>query len=186
MSIPLIVSLLAGLIILLFGRQLFWLFVGIVGFIISFELATQYFAAQEEWMVLLIALVIGLLGALLAVFLQYAAVGVAGFLAGGYAVYALANNLDLLNQEQLLLWLLALVGGIIGAVLVLLLFDWALIILSASTGATLLVQPFAWDSAVKMLLVVVLIVIGVAFQAYQLSRGETVRRKRTIRRVSQE
>ncbi len=49
-------------------------------------------------------------------------------------------------------WLLFLIGGIIGAILVSALFDWALIILSAVAGATLIVQAFQFSSTINLLL----------------------------------
>ena len=137
-SLSLVVMVLAGLAALLFGRQLFWLFVGIVGFLVGFELATRLITGQPDWIILLIALVAGLLGALLAVFLQYVAVAVAGFLAGGYALFTLLRTLDLMPDMEWARWGLLIVGGIIGAALILLLYDWALIVLSAGTGAATL------------------------------------------------
>ena len=185
-SLSLIITLIAGLAALLFGRRLFWLFVGLVGFLVSFNLATEFLGGQPQWIILLIALVVGILGALLAVFLQYIAVAVAGFLAGGYAVLSLVRLLSLdLNQEWLF-WFIFILGGVIGAILILLVFDWALIILSSGVGAATLVQLAELftelSPALNLILFFLLLIVGIAFQAYTLPVGDTTTRRRIIRR----
>ena len=185
-SLSLIITLIAGLAALLFGRRLFWLFVGLVGFLVSFNLATEFLGGQPQWIILLIALVVGILGALLAVFLQYIAVAVAGFLAGGYAVLSLVRLLSLdLNQEWLF-WFIFILGGVIGAILILLVFDWALIILSSGVGAATLVQLAELftelSPALNLILFFLLLIVGIAFQAYTLPAGDTTTRRRIIRR----
>lgn len=185
-TLSLIITLAAGLAALLFGRQLFWLFVGLVGFLVSFNLATEFLGGQPQWIILLIALVVGILGALLAVFLQYVAVGIAGFLAGGYASFALLRLLELEVNQDWLSWVVFIIGGIVGAILVLLIFDWALIILSSGVGAATLVQLTELftdlSPTVNLVLFVLLLIVGIAFQAYMLPTGDATTRRRIIRR----
>lgn len=185
-SLSLIITLLAGLGALLFGRRLFWLFVGLVGFLVSFNLATEFLSGQPQWIILLIALIVGLVGALLAVFLQYIAVAVAGFLAGGYAIFSLMQLLNVAINEAWLYWFILILGGVIGAILVLLVFDWALIILSAGVGAATLVQLAErfteLSSPLNLILFFLLLIVGIAFQAYTLPAGDTTTRRRIIRR----
>ena len=83
-------NILAGLAVLFFGRRLFWLFVGCVGFIVGFELAGDMLQGQPEWVILVIALGVGVLGAIASIFLQRVFVVVAGFFAGGYCLSTLA------------------------------------------------------------------------------------------------
>jgi len=186
-TLSLIITLLAGLGALLFGRRLFWLFVGLVGFLVSFNLATEFLGGQPQWVILLIALLVGLVGALLAVFLQYIAVAVAGFLAGGYAMFSLMQLFNLDINEAWLYWFIVILGGVIGAILVLLVFDWALIILSAGVGASTLVQLteqlMELASPLNLILFFLLLIVGIAFQAYTLPAGDTTTtRRRIIRR----
>jgi hypothetical protein len=185
-SLSLIITLVAGLAALLFGRRLFWLFVGLVGFLVSFNLATEFLSGQPQWVILLIALLVGIVGALLAVFLQYIAVAVAGFMAGGYAVFALMQLLNLDINQEWLYWFILILGGVIGAILILLVFDWALIILSAGVGAATLVQLAErfteLSPALNLILFFLLLIVGIAFQAYTLPAGDTTTRRRIIRR----
>lgn len=166
-----IVRILVGVALLILGRRLFWLFVGLVGFVAGITLATQFLSGQPDWLVLVIALVAGLLGVLLALFLQQLAVGVAGFVAGGYIIVNLLSML-MGETDQLLYWLIFLIGGIIGAVLVILLFDWALIVLSSLTGATLVVQAAGLNPTLTLVLFVVLLVVGFVIQASSMTERE--------------
>jgi hypothetical protein len=68
-----------GAALLVFGRKLFWLFVAGIGFIAGLNVATSYLKGSPQWLILLLALVAGLIGALLAVFAQSIAIGIAGF-----------------------------------------------------------------------------------------------------------
>ena len=161
-----LLSILAGLALLTLGRRLFWLFVGLVGFVAGIALATQ-FVHGPEWMVLVIALAAGLVGVVFALVLQQAAVALAGFLAGGYVVMSVLNGLgwDASRLHWALYWALVIVGGIISAALVLALFEWALIILSSLTGAILIVQTIHPATLLAAILTAVLFIAGVVIQA---------------------
>jgi Domain of unknown function (DUF4203) len=159
-----ILAIVVGLALLFFGRQLFWLFVGGVGFAAGLALATKVLEGQPDWLVLAIALLAGLIGALLSIFVQRLAIGLAGFFAGGYALLTLATKLGYQDWA----WLAFLGGGALGALLVVALFDWALILLSALTGALLVVNYLPLEPAATLLVFAVLLVAGLAAQAGQL------------------
>jgi hypothetical protein len=132
-------KILAGLAVLFFGRRLFWLFVGCVGFIVGFELAGDMLQGQPEWVILVIALGVGVIGAIASVFLQRIFIVVAGFFAGGYCLSTLASA-ALHMQDEAILWISFAVGGLLGAILSLALLDPALIIMSSLAGATAVSQ----------------------------------------------
>ena len=159
-----VINILLGVVILLTGRQLFWLFVGVLGFLAGASLAQQTIRADPVWLVWLIALFVGLVGALVAVFLQRAAVALAGFVAGWLLLMNLATTFgwEFGNAN----WVLYLIGGIVGAVLVSVLYDWALIILSAIVGGTTIMQNLALElnPLLTILALLVLIFVGVSVQ----------------------
>lgn len=157
-----IVSILVGIAILVAGRRLFWLFVGVVGFIVGLSLAFQLLADQPVWLIWVAALILGLVGIVVAIFVQTAAVGIAGFLAGGYIVVWLAQSLGLALDQWY--WLIFIVGGIVGAVLALYLFEAALIVLSSLTGASMIVQAAHFDTLITAILFIVLVVAGILIQ----------------------
>ena len=77
-SWTIILTILVAVAVLLFGRQLYWLYVGIIGALVTFNIMTDLLANQPEWLTFLIVLVVGVLGAVLAVYLQYILVGIGG------------------------------------------------------------------------------------------------------------
>lgn len=163
------IDVLIGALLLLFGRKLFWLFVGGVGFVVGFQIATDAMHNQPEWVIILIALGSGLVGIILSIFLQRIIVAIAGFFAGGYFLSSLVMALIHANQ-QVVQWVTFIVGGIIGAVLTLFLFDPALIILSSLAGATAVSQNVPLEPAAKGILFLVLLALGIIVQTRQYFR----------------
>jgi hypothetical protein len=158
-----IIRIVVGILLLLFGRRLFWLFVGAVGFVSGIEAAALLFPGHPDWTIIMIALLAGIVGSLMAIFIQGLAIGLAGFLAGGYCIISVLNVLS--PGLGPFAWLGFLLGGIVGAVLVVMLFHWALIILSSLTGAIMVVQGFSLSPLASLLLSGLLFVGGVAMQA---------------------
>ena len=73
---------LAGCILLILGRKLFWLFVALVGMMSGMQAAQQYFGTQPYWVFLFVGLLAAAIGALLAIFFQRIAIALAGLLVG--------------------------------------------------------------------------------------------------------
>ena len=88
---------------------------------------------------------------------------VAGFAAGGYIVLTLFDQFAGLPSQMV--WLPYIIGGIIGAIILFFVFDWALIFLSTLTGATLIVQMAAFNPWVEIALFLALVIAGMVFQA---------------------
>ncbi len=172
MDVSLLIGALLGAVVLFFGRKLFWLFVAAVGFAVGVELAPHLLQQPTPLLQLTIALVLGFVGALLAVLLQKLAVGVVGFLAGGRLALALAATFFVHAAGYY--WLIFLLGGVLGAVLLLFLFDWALIVLSAFIGAHLIVHAIPLPTTGAAILLIVLAVFGIVVQATSLRRGRVV------------
>lgn len=160
------VNFVLGVTLLFTGRKLYWLFVGIIGFVIGFTLSGVVFSTESEWALLAIGLVAGAIGILLAIFFQRIAVGAAGFVAGGYVVMTLLQMMNWASASML--WLYFLVGGIIGLVLVGLLFDWALIILSSIMGAHMLVEVFGVENWLGLFVFTILTLVGLVVQSRSL------------------
>ena len=69
-----IVGVVIGVVILFFGRKLFWLCVAAGGFAVGMEIAPLLVNDASSLLALVIALVFGVLGALLALFIQKVAI----------------------------------------------------------------------------------------------------------------
>jgi hypothetical protein len=163
--------LISGIILLALGRQLFWLFVAVIGVVIGFEVAQGFFPQAPYWAALLIGTAGGVMGGLLAIFFQKVAVGIAGFAAGGAVT---AHLMVVLGWKAIPLFVLA--GAIMGAILLYLFFDWGLILLSSMAGALQIVLSLNWPRPHELLLYLVLTLVGILYQSMLLLRQRPKRR----------
>ncbi len=163
-----------GAALLTLGRKLFWLFVAAIGFETGALIATRLLHPGSELLVLAVAIVAGILGALLALFIENIVVSAAGFLAGGYL---LVSALDLLrfNPGQFE-WVVYLIGGIVGAALAIVVLDWALIFLSSLSGAVIVSRAILpVGERIELIIVIGLFIVGVAIQ-FAIWQGEHMQR----------
>jgi hypothetical protein len=125
----------------LFGRKLFWLFVAVGGFLVGWFFAPAIWdAARNDAMPDWARLVIGLVAAVILGFLAFKftriMVSLAGFFIFGAAtVLAIDYFGGDVTQGTRNFWIAFGVGGLVGAVIMAILFDWALIVLTALIGA---------------------------------------------------
>ena len=164
-----VVGALIGIVILFFGRKLFWLCVAAVGFLAGIELAPHLVTEPSPLLELAVALVLGVLGALLAFLLQKIAVAVVGFLAGGKLASAIAAAFFVhYSQYSTIIFV---VGGLIGAMLLLFLFDWALIVVSSFIGAHMIQNAIVLPPSGSTIVFLGLAIVGMVVQAASLRRG---------------
>ncbi len=163
MSTTAIINILVGVALLLFGRRMFWVFAAGVGFVAGALLATQWVEGDQPWLVLAIALAAGIVGALLTMAMQYVVVGIVGFLAGAYLGHAVALAAGFEQQA----WIAFLGGGVVGAVLVMVMLNWALILLSSLLGATVIVQNCGFEPTISLAVFAGLTIIGILVQGRQ-------------------
>jgi hypothetical protein len=165
-----LLTLLAGLALLLVGRRLFWLFVGLVGFFTVYRWFEPYPSAAPNvrWVLAILA---GIVGILLAIFLQKFAVALAGFFAGGwFALQFLGLQLSHTRGADLLVFVIA---GVIAAILAMAVFNFALIVLSSLAGADLIVEALRPGPELARIALIGLVIVGIAVQM-----GITARRRR--------
>ncbi len=159
-------KILAGGLLIAFGRRLFWLYVAVLGFATGLNMSARLFHIEADWQQLLIGIVFGIVGALLAYFFQKLAVAVAGFFGGSYVATSLLAVFGYHPaQGDVLIWAGFLIGGIIGAILAIMLFDWALIILTSLAGALLVMEGLNLSMPAGWLIAFVLFAIGIILQA---------------------
>ena len=151
---------LLGGILLFRGRHLFWLFVGVTGFIAGLQVAPMIAGHQSFALLWAVGLIGGILGAILALFFQHVAIAVGGFLAGAVAGSHLLLMLDYSPSTPVLL-----VSGIVGTIALILLFDWTLIVLSSVVGAVLIIDALGPRLPFAPLLFIILAAVGIVLQA---------------------
>ncbi len=159
----------AGVLILLFGRPLYWALVALLGFVIGLEFAGNLGISDSTFVQALIAVGIGIVAALLAVAFQWLAFGLVGFFSGCYLVQIAMAQYELPGENDAL-WVI--VGGVIGAVIALLLVDWAIIILSSLAGATMIAAEIPVEHQIRLAILAGLAIVGIIFQRTRLSRDE--------------
>src|SRR5881275_344387 len=165
-----IIGALIGAVILFFGRKLLWLCVAAIGFAAGVELAPHLVQDPSALLSLTIALLLGIIGALLALFLQKIAIAVLGFLAGGKLAGAIAAAF-FVHYAQYSTFIF-LVGGIIGAILLLVLFDWALIVVSSLIGAHLIQSAIVLPPSGSTIVFIGLVILGILVQATSFRRSQ--------------
>jgi len=150
-----------GVLLLLAGRKLFWLAVGIMGFLTGAYFAQEMLAPGNEWVVLAIAIGLGVLGAVFAVAFQWVGVLLMGFWGGGYLLMSL---FPFMGDTGLSPSVLFIIGGIIGALVIAMTFDLSLMVITSLVGASLIV-PLEVDASWQMILLIVLAIGGVIIQS---------------------
>jgi hypothetical protein len=157
-----IIALVAGALLLFFGKRLFWLAAALVAFLFGWQLFGNIFGPGLS---LVIAVVLGIVFAWLAMKFIKIAAYIVGFLAGAVALPFLVGIFGL----DMSWFILAIIGGAIGLILVAVAFDWGLILITAWAGASAI--TFALQNWVSMsstfntVVFLVLMVVGLLWQA---------------------
>jgi hypothetical protein len=148
-----------GAVLLFYGRKVFWLFVGVLGFQSGLTFFQETIHLSGDLGIIL-AIAVGIIAALLAIFLKKIAIGLAGLLAGVSLASLLAAKLPTEFS-----WIVILIGAILGMVVLMALFDWALIVLSAFIGAGMIIEASASPNGVATLIFILLVIAGISIQA---------------------
>ena len=156
-----------GVLLVLYGRTLYWVFVAVAGFLLGFALATEFLAAQAESVRIIVALLAGVLGAVLGMLAQRVAFSIGGLFAGGYLALALVQAAEFPGEP--LVWFA--IGALLGAIIAALVMDWAIIVLSSLVGAAAIVGELNLSDSVATLLFVGLSAIGIMIQGRRLSHA---------------
>jgi Domain of unknown function (DUF4203) len=156
-----IVEIVAGLLLLLAGRRLFWLFIAIVGFVAGAEIAREMLASRSDWVVWVFGAGAGIVGAVAAMLFQRVAFALAGFYAGSYLSMVIAQSLGWSMPD----FALILVGGVIGALVAALVMDWAIIVLSTLVGVGMIVGALDLLPLHLVILASVLAALGIVVQS---------------------
>lgn len=151
-----------GFVSLVGGSQLSWMFVGTVGFLLGIALANFLQLNNNEWQILTIASAAGMVGVFLSYYLRRILVLLAGFLAGGFISVTLPQVLGW--KSYLEDWQAFIVVSAACALIILLWYNLALILVSAVLGATLIVQNLTIPTVGNEAMFVVLIIFGLTAQ----------------------
>ena len=152
----------AGVVLLVAGHRLLWLFAGIVGFFVGFSLAQTALPDTGLEVRLGLAVAAGLLAIGLVVFVEKVGVGLAGLGAGGLATHWLISGLG--YPVEGLMWVPVAIGAGVGWWLSSGVFKLALALLTSVAGAALVLEAVGGGSPYQPLVLLALAAIGVGIQ----------------------
>jgi hypothetical protein len=161
-----------GLVALLLGKRLFWVFAGIVGFALGWWLTSFI---PQDLLRIVVGVIVGLILAGLSRFLGKWAIRIVAAIAGFVILPIVLGNLRMMGGISELVW--AILGALLGFVFAWVAAKWALIVLSSVVGAALIVDgagallfqltkaPMA--ETVQLIVGVILLVFGIIVQSRQ-------------------
>lgn len=166
----------AGIALLTFGRKLYWLALGAVGFCGGIWLAGRLPGLGSGELGLGLSFLIGVLGAWLAVVAQRMAIGLGGLCIGGALAYWSAAwlTVPLGWQAGGWLWACAITGALLGAAFASFLFESSLLALTSLFGALLVAKASHVGPPHESWLFLILLCTGVLAQS---GRGRRDRRQ---------
>jgi len=170
-----IYNLIVGAVLLLFGRKLFWLVIGITGFLFGMEITGILLTAQPQWLQLAVGLGLGCLGALLAVLAQRLAFTVGGFFGGVFLALKATRAFALPETGAILLLIFA--AGVVCAVVAALIMDQAITVLACLVGAGAIVWELKLGPALDFAVFVLLTATGILIQEKLLPPAEVNRQE---------
>lgn len=157
-----LINLAFGFIFLIAGHQLPWLFVAGVGYFIGWPLSDMFSVGPGTLERITFSLAISAIAVFLAYFLKKLIVSAAAFYAGGIAFLSLAQILSWdFTAVRLPVFLLA--GGV-SALVILLSYNWSLIIISTISGATIITQNINFGDISDVAMFLLLLMVGLITQ----------------------
>lgn len=148
-----------GGILLFLGHELNFLFAGAMAALLGFRLTPLLPAQWPAWADIVFVIGLGVVAAIVVLLNERLGYFVSGFLAGGLFLveYYAPNTLTV----PLLPFL---VGGIIGALVIGIFTDWALILVTAGIGAAYILNLFTLDPMLEILIGAGLFIVGALTQ----------------------
>ena len=174
-----IVLILVGLALAFMGRKLIWLFVAAAGFIFAYALTSRFLSGLDPTVTLIIAVGVGVVAGYFATKFLNLFINIAGFILIGNAALTLAGLFGLSSGIWALLAFV--IGGLIGLALIRWMLAYALIIISALGGASMVVDGTvlllnrpegADDSWIALIVSVVIVALGIIYQ-YRALKAES-------------
>ena len=157
-----VINIIIGAVLLLFGRNSFWLFVGCIGFAVGLQYAPLLWDVKSPAVLIVLSSITGVVGAILAVVFQKIAIGLAGFAGGAYITNNLLKFTGL--QWDTLFWV---------PYILFMVFDWALILVSSFAGAMMIIQALDLKPRTNIWLLCILFIFGMIVQTMLFLRARS-------------
>jgi hypothetical protein len=156
------IGVVTGIILLFWGRRMFWLAAGLLAFLFGWQFLQNFFG--DGSFPILAGIVLGILFAWLAVRFIKTIAFIVAFLAGALA---LPYFLGIFGVDFSWVWI-ALIGGLLGLVVIATAFNWGVVLLTAWVGASSisggLKGSLDLSEAVAGLIFISLLLLGIVYQ----------------------
>lgn len=164
-----LIPFLVGGALLFFGYRYYWFIVGGVGFLFGLNIGSVASGGQITPAAVMMGLLVGVIAAFTAVFVANITLSIAGFILGGIVLVQLFAYLDWNVGSTLVTFL---IGGMIGLLITIASQDFAKILLSALTGAAIIITSLEMDEATLSFVYLVLVIFGVVAQLFLRQRWQ--------------
>lgn len=154
-----------GVVAILNGQRLYWLFVGIGGAVLGLLLTGWLIPQQPDWIHIVIMLTIGILSGWFARFNEKIAIRAAAFVLGGFILQFLLSDSGLISTGTTGAVFAVAVGGVIGIAVELIYGTNAMIVISSLCGAALVTMPLQAGSAFQAAIFSGLAAVGMLLQS---------------------
>jgi hypothetical protein len=153
---------LIGFAVLVMGRQILWVFIAGLGFVLGLYLSGQIYNFEFGWEAILVSTLIALVGAVLAYSVQRFAAGIAGFGTGWYVSIIVLDYVNI-NLGSFAIAIPVIVG-IITSILLIFYYDWGVIIASSLAGSAIVVSGMSISRTAELVMFFMLAIIGIVIQ----------------------
>ncbi len=157
------ISLGVGALLLIAGRRLFGLALGVVGFLLGIHVSQRLGLDLSETMRLAVGVGLGLAGVVVAFAAKRVATTLGGILVGGLGTIWLAQPWAV--ELGPWIWALAVFGALVGVSVATSLFEAALVLITSWVGAGLLTQGLDPAAGHRVWIFVGFLVLGIVLQA---------------------
>lgn len=154
---------LIGFAVLVIGRQILWVFIAGLGFVLGLYISSQIYNFEFGWQAIMVSTLIAMVGAVLAYTVQRFAAGIAGFGTGWYVSIILLDYVNIsLGTFAVAIPVLV---GIITSILLVFYYDWGVIVASSVAGSAIVVSGMTLSRTAELAMLIMLAIIGMAIQA---------------------
>ena len=160
-----IIKILLGSLLLVIGHRFYWLFISAIGFTAGIFVAQYFLRFASDMNKLFIAVAAGILGVILAHFLEKFMVKIAGAFAGGYILTEMLDAFQM--HSEFPSWLVFMIGAVLGFIFITKVLTWALIIFSSSIGSLLIAQSVPLPSGLFAMAFLIMFAAGIILQSHK-------------------
>ncbi|MBK8984964.1 MAG: hypothetical protein IPM39_02605 [Chloroflexi bacterium] len=161
MNIVPFIPIVVGTALLLVGYRYFWLIVAGVGFLVGLNMGSLSAGGQITTSAIVLGLFLGVIGGFTAVFITAIALNIIAFFLGGILMVQLFTSLNWSAGSTLATFIL---GGVVGLLIAIIGKDYAKMLISAVTGAAIIITALPVDQATTSFLLLGLVLAGVVAQ----------------------